>query len=163
MENDDLCITEGAAPEACGPCRPETTLAVARGAARLMRSMNFSCVMEFPLPSGRRADIAALGPKGEIWIVEVKSSVEDFRTDRKWQDYRAHCDRLFFAVALEFPRQLLPQDTGLMVADPYGAHILRSAPEHRMAPATRKALTLRFARLAAARWHAAFDPTFPVP
>src|SRR3954463_16433468 len=75
----------------------ETALAIARGTARLLRSLGFSCVSELPLPSGRRADLVALNERGEIWIVEIKSSVEDLRADQKWQDYRAHCDRLYFA------------------------------------------------------------------
>jgi hypothetical protein len=162
MENNNsIDVSDAAELIPCGQHRPSATLAVARGAARLLRALNFACIVEFPLPSGRRADIAALGPKGEIWIVEVKSSVEDFRTDHKWQDYRAHCDRLFFAVAIEFPQALLPPDTGLMVADPYGAQMIREAPAHPIAAATRKALTLRFGRLAAARCHAAVDPSPP--
>src|SRR3978361_1222717 len=75
----------------------ETALAIARGTARMLRTCGFSCISELPLPSGRRADLVALNDKGEIWIVEIKSSVEDLRADQKWQDYRAHCDRLFFA------------------------------------------------------------------
>ena len=75
----------------------ETALAIARGTARLLRSLGFSCISELPLPSGRRADLVALNERGEIWIVEIKSSIEDLRADQKWQDYRAHCDRLFFA------------------------------------------------------------------
>lgn len=142
----------------CGTCRPEATLAVCRGTARYLRALNMACVMEFPLPSGRRADIAALGPKGEIWIIEVKSSLEDFRVDRKWQEYRDHCDRLFFSVAIEFPQHVLPPDTGLIIADAYGGHLLREAPEHRLNAPVRKALTLRFARLSAARCHATVDP-----
>src|SRR6476660_5672710 len=82
----------------------ETALAIARGTARLLRSLGFSCVSELPLPSGRRADLVALNERGEIWIVEIKSSIEDLRADQKWQDYRAHCDRLFFAFTQDFPR-----------------------------------------------------------
>ena len=78
-------------------------------------------VSELPLPSGRRADLVALGGDGEIWIVEIKSSVADFRADQKWMDYRLHCDRLFFATALEVPCEIFPPDTGLIVADAFGA------------------------------------------
>ena len=123
----------------------ETALAIARGTARLLRSLGFSCISELPLPSGRRADLVALNERGEIWIVEIKSSVEDLRADQKWQDYRAHCDRLFFAFTQDLPCEIFPQDTGLIVADAYGAHMHCEAPEHRLPAPTRKSMTVRFA------------------
>ena len=86
----------------------ETALAVARGTARLLHAHGFCVVSELPLPSGRRADLVALDAGGEIWIVEIKSSVADFRADQKWQDYRAHCDRLFFATCMEVPCEIFP-------------------------------------------------------
>src|ERR1700692_4811342 len=101
----------------------ETALAIARGTARLLRSLGFSCISELPLPSGRRADLVALNERGEIWIVEIKSSVEDLRADHKWEDYRMHCDRLFFAFTADLPCEIFPVDTGLIVADAYGAHL----------------------------------------
>jgi len=136
----------------------ETALAIARGTARLLRSLGFSCISELPLPSGRRADLVALNERGEIWIVEIKSSVEDLRADQKWPEYRAHCDRLFFAFTQDLPCEIFPQDTGLIVADAYGAHLHCEAPEHRMAAATRKAMTLRFALAAALRINRLVDP-----
>ena len=87
----------------------ETALAIARGTARLLRSLGFTCVSELPLPSGRRADLVALNERGEIWIVEIKSSVEDLRADQKWHEYRAHCDRLFFAFTQDLPCEIFPQ------------------------------------------------------
>ena len=129
----------------------ETALAIARGTARLLRSLGFSCISELPLPSGRRADLVALNEKGEIWIVEIKSSVEDLRADQKWQDYRMHCDRLFFAFTQDLPCEIFPQDTGLIIADAYGAHLHCEAPEHRLPAATRKSMTVRFAMAAALR------------
>jgi hypothetical protein len=90
----------------------ETALAVARGTARLLRSLGFSCISELPLPSGRRADLVALNERGEIWIVEIKSSVEDLRADQKWQDYRMHCDRLFFAFTQDLPCEIFPEGSG---------------------------------------------------
>src|SRR3989441_11504140 len=131
----------------------ETALAIARGTARLLRSLGFSCVSELPLPSGRRADLVALNEKGDIWIVEIKSSVEDLRADQKWQDYRLHCDRLFFAFTQDLPCEIFPTDTGLIVADAYGAHLYCEAPEHRLPAATRKSMTVRFALAAAQRQH----------
>src|SRR6185295_12940018 len=107
----------------------QTALAVARGAARL-HQFGFSCVTELALPSGRRADVVALNGAGEIWIVEVKSSVADFRTDQKWTDYRLHCDRLFFATIVEVLCEIFPKDTGLIVADAFGAQIVCEALEH---------------------------------
>jgi hypothetical protein len=136
----------------------ETALAIARGTARLLRSLGFSCVSELPLPSGRRADLVALNEKGEIWIVEIKSSVEDLRADQKWQDYRMHCDRLFFAFTQDLPCEIFPADTGLIVADAYGAHMHCDAPEHRLPAATRKSMTVRFAMAAAQRINRLLDP-----
>jgi hypothetical protein len=136
-----------------------TALAVARGTGRLLRSLGFCCVSELALPSGRRADLVALGGSGEIWIVEIKSSVADFRADQKWMDYRSHCDRLFFATTLEVPCEIFPPDTGLIVADAFGASITCDAPEHRLPAPTRKAMTLRFAQAAALRLQGLADPT----
>jgi hypothetical protein len=115
-------------------------------------------VTEVSLANGRRADIAAVAASGEIWIVEIKSSIEDFRSDQKWSEYRDYCDRLFFAVAPGFPREILPPDTGLVVADRYGGDIVRMAPEHKLAGARRKAVTLRLVHTAAFRLQAAIDP-----
>lgn len=128
-----------------------TALAIARGATRLLRSLGFACVTELVLPSGRRADLVALSANGEIWIVEIKSSLADLRADQKWPDYRSHCDRLFFAFMQDIPREAFPQDAGLMIADAYGAEIICEAPEHRLQAATRKAMLLRFAHGAAQR------------
>ena len=133
-------------------------LEIARGAARGLRARGFSSLFKLPLANGRRADIAALNEAGEIWIVEVKSSLEDFRSDQKWPQYRPFCDRLLFAVAPGFPREVLPPDTGLIVADRYGAEILREAPVHPLAGARRKAMLIRIARLASWRLQGAIDP-----
>jgi hypothetical protein len=102
-----------------------TALTVARGTQRLLLALGLSCVAELPLLSGRRADLVALGGDGEIWIIEIKSSVEDFRADHKWADYRLHCDRLFFATASHVPLEIFPADTGLILADGYGAELVR--------------------------------------
>src|SRR5689334_23946667 len=136
----------------------ETALAVARGTSRLLRSLGYSTVSELPLPSGRRADLVALNERGEIWIVEIKSSIEDLRADHKWEDYRAHCDRLFFAFTQDLPCEIFPKETGLIVADAYGAHMLCEAPEHRLAAPTRKLMTVRFAMAAALRINRLVDP-----
>jgi hypothetical protein len=140
----------------------ETALAIARGTARMLRTLGFSCISELPLPSGRRADLVALNEKSSIWIVEIKSSVEDLRADQKWQDYRMHCDRLFFAFTQDLPCEIFPQDTGLIIADAYGAHLHAhlhcEAPEHRLAAPTRKLMTVRFAMAAAQRINRLVDP-----
>jgi hypothetical protein len=125
--------------------------AIVRGTLRVLEAVGYAGLTEFPLASGRRADIAALGAAGEIVIVEVKSSLQDFRTDRKWAQYGEFCDRFYFAVSDEFPREVLPEGPGLIIADGFGGAVLREAPTHPLAPARRKAVTLRFARLAAAR------------
>ncbi|HVV41507.1 MAG TPA: MmcB family DNA repair protein [Nitrobacter sp.] len=136
----------------------ETALLVARGTARWLRSMGFSSVSELPLPSGRRADLVALNARGDVWIVEIKSSVEDLRADQKWHDYRQHCDRLFFAFTSDLPCEIFPAETGLIVADAYGAHLHCEAPEHRLPAPTRKAMMLRFAMAAAQRLNRLADP-----
>ena len=131
--------------------RPETTLSVTRGAARLMLDMGYAPLLEVCLPNGRRADVMALGPKGDIVICEVKSGLEDYRVDRKWPEYAPFCDAFFFAVAPEFPQDVLPNEPGLIVADGFGGAVVREAAPTPLAPARRKALTLAFARLGALR------------
>ena len=138
-----------------------TALAVARGARRYLRALGFATLAEVQLPDGRRADIMALGQDGALHIIEIKSSLADLRADTKWPDYRSHCDRLFFAIPQTLPPEILPADAGLIVADAYGGEMLRAAPEHRLAPATRRALLLRFAEAAAQRLHALHDPEWP--
>lgn len=133
------------------PSRPEVTGAVTRGAARLFVALGYAPLLEVGLPNGRRADIMAIGPRGQIAVAEVKSSIEDFRADRKWGDYLPFCDVFFFAVSPEFPREVLPDEPGLIVADAFDGAVLREAPVAALAGARRKALTLAFARLAAAR------------
>jgi hypothetical protein len=136
----------------------EPALAIARGARRLLRGLGFSTVTELTLSDGRRADIVGLSGDGTILIVEVKSSVADFRADHKWRDYSAHCDRLYFAISEATPADIMPEEAGLILADRFGASILRD-PEHRpLAPATRRAMLLRFAATAADRLHRLADP-----
>jgi hypothetical protein len=135
-----------------------TATEICTGVRRLLAGHGHATVTEMTLASGRRADIVALGQDGCIWIVEIKSSVADFRADAKWPLYRDFCDRLFFAVATGFPTEILPVETGLMLADGYGAALMREAPEHKLAPARRRAVLLRFAHLAAGRLHGLVDP-----
>ncbi|MGH6841386.1 MAG: MmcB family DNA repair protein [Methylocella sp.] len=141
-----------------GGRQSETAHFVARGTRRLLRRLNFSTVTELPLHSGRRADIVALAMDATIYIIEIKSSVADFRADTKWLDYRAHCDGLFFAIPETVPIEIMPADAGLILADAYGAEILRQAPQHRIAAATRRAMLIRFAHAAAQRLHRMSDP-----
>lgn len=129
----------------------DRAMLVRRGVQILLNDMRFALLPELALANGRRADLIGLSEKGEIWIIEIKSSIEDFRVDRKWPDYRAYCDRLFFATHPEVPLDIFPEDCGLLLSDGYGAHLLREAPEHRLPPATRKAVTLNFSRSAAQR------------
>jgi hypothetical protein len=135
-------------------------LLVARGTSRLLHSLGYCVVGELALASGRRADLVALGADGTVLIVEIKSSAADLRADRKWMDYRRHCDRFFFATTLEMPRNIFPEDTGLIVADAFGADIIAEAPEHRLSAATRRMLMLSFARAAALRLAALSDPHY---
>jgi hypothetical protein len=131
---------------------------LARGACRALDQLGYACLREFPLANARRADILALGKDGELVIVEVKSSIADFRADHKWSHYRDFSDRLYFAVANGFPRSLIPEECGLMVADGFGAALLRSGTATPLSPARRRALTLRFARVAAARLWRCLEP-----
>ncbi len=137
---------------------PVRTLAVTRAAARFCALRGWGPVEQVTLPDGRRADIVALLPNGDFAIIEVKSCARDFLCDGKWPDYRAWCDRLYFAVDLDFPQVLIPGDVGLVVADDREAVLLRDAPEHRLASARRRALTQRVAMLAACRLAALADP-----
>jgi hypothetical protein len=132
--------------------------ATLRGTQRLLRSLNFESLSEVCLGNGRRADIFALARDGTAWIVEIKSSIADFRADQKWHEYRDYCDALLFAVAPDFPSEILPADTGLILADAYGGELVRDAPRHPMSAARRKAVTLSFARTAAARLLSGLDP-----
>lgn len=131
--------------------RPKVTAAVTRGAVRVFRGLGYVALAEVTLPNARRADLMAISPRGELFIAEVKSSVEDFRVDRKWRDYLDFCDRFAFAVAPEFPQHVLPEEPGLLVCDGFGGALIREAPLSPLSGGRRKALTIAFARLAALR------------
>ncbi len=136
----------------------DTALMIQRGVSRLLRSANFAVLPEFTLASGRRADIVAIADSGEIWIVEIKSSPEDFRSDGKWPEYRDYCDRLFFAIPTSMEPALMPADAGLIIADSWGADIVRHSEPVSLHASRRKAVTLSFARAAALRLHTLYDP-----
>lgn len=131
---------------------------LARGVARALRAMDFVTVEELVPTSGLRVDVMALGPKGEIWVIECKSGRADYQTDRKWQGYLEWCDRFFWAVDADFPTALLPEGTGLILADAYDAEIIRMGPEAPLAPARRKVMVQKFARHAALRLQSLRDP-----
>lgn len=135
-----------------------TALHVQRGVRRLFAELGHVTIPEFSLANGRRADVIALCPAGRLTIVEIKSSVADFRADRKWPDYRDYCDRFYFAIPDSLPESLIPEETGLIVADAFGAAILRDPDEHVLSGARRKAVTLRFAHSAARLLHSLADP-----
>jgi hypothetical protein len=138
--------------------RPLRTLQITRGVRRALAALGQASVTEFILRTGHRADVFAIDAKGAITIVEVKSSIADFRADRKWEAYGEFCDRFYFAVGDDFPVELIPDGCGLIVADAYDATILREAPATPLAGARRKMLTLRFGQVAAARLHRLEDP-----
>lgn len=131
---------------------------LARGVARHLRQHDFVSIEEFVPRRGLRVDVLALGPKGEFWVIECKSSRADYMADGKWQGYLEWCDRFFWAVDGDFPTELLPAETGLIIADGYDAEILRSGPETRLAPARRKVMLQKFARHAASRLQGWRDP-----
>ncbi|EJF91198.1 MmcB family DNA repair protein [Bartonella tamiae] len=129
----------------------EYALFVRRGVQRFFLQMATPTLSEVPLVDGRRADLIGVDKKGSIFIVEIKSSIADLKADHKWQDYRRNCDKLFFASHDGVPLDLFPEDCGFLLADSFGGHMIREAPEHRLAASTRKALMLRLTRLAARR------------
>lgn len=131
---------------------------LARGVVRHLSTLGFACVEEFVPDRGLRVDVLALGAKGEIWVIECKSSRADFMTDDKWQGYLPWCDRYFWAVDQDFPTDLLPEDSGLIIADAYDAEILRMAPEDKLAGARRTVLTRKMAQHAARRLQSYRDP-----
>jgi len=139
--------------------QPAAAAEIQRGVCRTLRALGHSVVTELSLANGRRADVVGLSPGGDIWIVEIKSCLLDFQTDGKWTEYRPHCDRLYFAASLDFPRQVIPEDAGLMLADRYGAHLVREPVEERLSAARRKAMMLTFARAAALRLQLHLDPS----
>jgi hypothetical protein len=133
-------------------------LDICRGALRALRALGFAGTTELTLTTGRRADIIAVNGAGEIWIVEIKSSLVDFSTDAKWPEYRDYCDRLLFAVAPEFPSEVIPDTAGLLIADRFGGEIVRPAPYAALAAARRKAMLIAIARVACLRMQTALDP-----
>lgn len=136
----------------------DTALMVQRGTGRLLRAAGFAILPEFTLTTGRRADIIGVNDAGQIWIVEIKSSVEDFRCDTKWPEYRDYCDRLFFAIPTSLDPAIMPDDAGLIIADSWGADIIRHPEALALHTSRRKAVTLAFARAAALRLHGLYDP-----
>ena len=134
------------------------TSLLARGVCRTLEQLGCVSLAEFPLANGRRADILALGKTGDLVIVEIKSSAADFRADRKWSAYRDFSDRLYFAVPNDFPRALIPDECGLMVADSFSATMLRDGSTTRLDASRRRAMTVRFARIAATRLRRLLDP-----
>jgi hypothetical protein len=134
---------------------------IARGVARALLQYDFASAVEFVPISGLRVDVMAIGPKGEIWVIECKSSVADFRADQKWHGYLDWCDRFFWAVGPDFPTHILPTESGLIFADAYGGEIVHMGPDSPLSPARRKALTLRFARTIAQRLQASRDSGLP--
>lgn len=171
----DISFTYGGTMTARDPSIPDFSLAlppdgrqsaaaleIQRGVGRLLKSHGLASVTELPLANGRRADVVGLSEKGDLWIIEIKSSIEDFRADHKWPEYREYSDQLFFAVSPAFPVDILPEDAGLILADRYGGEIVRGAPLTPLAGARRKAMMLRFARCAAFRLLVGLDPDLPL-
>jgi hypothetical protein len=132
---------------------------VARGVNRLLIQEGFSPILEFTLANGRRLDVAALGPDGTMLGVEIKVALSDLKGDSKWPDYLEFCDLFYFAIPPDFPDEYVPSATGLIVADRYGGAIVRPSPIATVHPRRRKAVTLRFAKVAAERLQAVLELT----
>ena len=141
-----------------GPTFPERAFAIRRAAARLCLRLAWAPLHEVSLPNGRRADILALRGDGGFACIEVKSGIRDFLTDQKWWEYREFCDNLYFAVDCDFPLEILPEETGLVVVADHHAELIREAPEHRLSAARRTALLRRWALLAGSRLAVLEDP-----
>ena len=139
----------------------ETAMRIMRGVARMLAGQNFASLPELTLPNYRRADLLAVGPRGEIWIIEIKSSLTDFQTDKKWPEYLDYCDSFFFAVEPAFPVDQLPEACGLILADAYGGEIVRPAPVAKLPAARRTVITRRVARVGANRLRHLSDPLRP--
>jgi hypothetical protein len=137
---------------------PEIALKLARGVSRFLENLGYGTLTEFSLATGRRADVFGVNERGETVIVEIKSSAVDFLTDNKWPEYREFCDYFYFAVALDFPREILPAECGLIIADAYSAEILRASDLVSLNASRRKALLLRFALTASMRLRRLMDP-----
>jgi hypothetical protein len=150
MEAPELVLIDGR--------QSPTAANVQRGVCRLLRAYGFATVCELSLANGRRVDIMAINGAGVLWAIEIKSSLADLKADQKWPEYEAFCDRLYFAIPSEMPQEIMPAESGLIVADRWGAEILRHTEDHPLPAARRKAVTLCFARAAALRLHSIFDP-----
>jgi len=153
-------VTDFGHPALADGRQSDKALAIARGTRRHLHMLGLQSLTEMPLPNGRRADIVAISDGGEVWIVEIKSGVEDFRSDNKWPEYREFADKFFFAVNADFPSDILPDEAGYIVADRFGAEIIRMSDKDALPAARRKALILRIARAACSRLHNLSDPEF---
>lgn len=129
--------------------RPLKTLKITQGAMRALFDLGYAAILEFTLKIGRRADICGINEKGEIIIMEVKSSLEDFKSDNKWHEYMDYCDLFYFAISNDFPNELIPQDIGYFICDNFGGQIIRPSIKKPLSAPRRKAITLQFARQAA--------------
>jgi hypothetical protein len=136
----------------------ETAAAIQRGVGRLLRAHNFAILTEFTLASGRRADVIGLGHDGTLWIIEIKSSPEDFKADNKWPEYRDYCDRFSFAIPQTMDAGLMPLEAGLIIADQWGAEIMREASSHPLHASRRRAVLVAFGQSGAQRLHGLWDP-----
>ena len=136
----------------------EAALAIQRGMIRALAQQNIACLPEVPLPNHRRADLMAVTDKGEIWIIEIKSGLADFQADQKWPDYLPYCDKFYFAVAPDFPTEVLPATCGFWLADAYGGEVLREAETQKLAAARRHVMLRRAARIGGFRWARLADP-----
>ena len=139
----------------------KTAMRIMRGVARMLAGQNFASLPEITLPNNRRADLLAIGPRSEIWIVEIKSSLTDFQTDKKWPEYLDYCDSFFFAVEPDFPINRLPEECGLILADAFGGEIVRPAPLTKLNAARRGVIMRRAARVGATRLRRLSDPRRP--
>jgi hypothetical protein len=161
FEAEDLeRLAAGAVPVRRGHRPPPATVtaAVTRGVCRWLDDQGFAALTEFKLANRRRADVVGLGVRGTILMVEVKSTIEDFRADDKWLEYLPYCDAFAFAVPSHFPWQILPRQCGVIVADHHSALVVRTSPHHPIRAPRRKAITLQFALTAGERLRGIIDP-----
>lgn len=150
--------TSSLSPAFGEPAPASRAAEIVRGVQAMFAELGLASLTEVTLANGRRADVMAVGAKGDIVIVEVKSCLQDFRTDQKWPEYAPYCDRFYFAIDCDFPKERIPETCGLLVCDGFGGAVVRESEASPLSGARRKAVTLSFARLAAARLMRAGQP-----
>ncbi len=126
------------------------TDAVAR---MLIRERNNGVLREFKLKVRRRVDLIALSSKGHIAIVEIKSTPQDFLSDKKWTEYIEWADEFYFGVGEDFPVEILPEAerAGIIITDGFDCHEVQPAPFKKLNGLRRSTLIREIAKVSMRR------------